>query len=147
MTALMTCMPRPARSTPASGGPTMLGLLRARRRRIALLNVMFMICGLLALAIAPCQAMGGMQAGAAVHDCPQCPSEPCHDARPEACLHQSASEPTTLPDLPRFDVPVGLPGAELVFCVPARVGALSPVAHCGPAPGRRSHLVFLRFNE
>ena len=136
-----------ARRRPTPGRATLLGLLRARRRRLALFNVMFMLCGLLALGIAPCQAMAGMQAAGMVHDCPNCPAAPCHDMRPAACPHQSANDPTTLPDLPRFELPVGLPSAELALCAPAAVDASPPVARCGPLPGRRPHLVFLRFNE
>ncbi|MCP5202159.1 MAG: hypothetical protein H6977_19340 [Gammaproteobacteria bacterium] len=145
MVSPITATPRPAQS-PASG-PSLLARLRARRRRLALCNLVFMLCGLLGLALAPCQAMAGMQAGNAIHDCPDCPPAPCHDAQPAACPHESASDQTALPDLPRLDLPPALPAAELAPAVPVVVAAAPPLARYGPAPGRRSHLVFLRFNE
>ena len=132
---------------------SVLEFLRLRRRRIAFVNAMVILCGWLAVVAAPCHAaMAHADAGAVhlEHDadpCPHCPPQPCHDVKPSDCAHERETTDSIRSDTNGFELPVGLVGDDPRVAtgdLTPRLFVPSPESY---PPRPRPHLVFSRFNE
>lgn len=114
---------------------------------LARINLVLFVLVWLSIVAAPC-AMA-MQAGMAAteHDCPHCPSRPCHEMTPKDCEAPDSLDSARLSDkanaldllVLRPALPAFKPSTQPAIFAPR---ALPPV-RAGPRP----HLVHAQFNE